>query len=92
MRKKRIIAFAVGIFVIIIVIAALYSQTLLTASESSGPEEIPSDLIIPEELPTEEIPSDLLVIPEVPLGTLGVMLAFFFALVISQVKHKVKLR
>jgi TRAP-type C4-dicarboxylate transport system permease small subunit len=81
MRKKRIIAFAVGILVIIIVIVMLYAQTIPATPESS----------IPEELPTEEIPSDLLVIPEVPLGTLGVMLAFFFALVISQVKHKVKL-
>lgn len=91
MKRKRIIAFVVGIFVIIIVMAALYSQTLLTASESSVPEEIPSDLIIPEELPSEEIPPSLHVIPEVPLGTLGIMLAFFFALAISQVKHKVKL-
>jgi len=91
MRKKRIIAFVVGILVIIISIAALYAQTSRTTPESSIPEEIPSDLNIPEELPGEEIPPNLFVIPEVPLGTLGIMLAFFFALVISQVKHKVKL-
>jgi hypothetical protein len=92
MRKKRIIAFVVGILVIIIVIVALYVQTSPTTPEQFIPEEIPSDFNPPEELTDVEIPFDTFVVPEVPLGTLGIMLAFFFALVISHMKQKVKLQ
>ena len=84
MRRKRkalFLASTAATIVIIIVGIALLAQT------PSAPEESPV-----EELPTEGTPPNLLVIPEVPLGTLAIILACFFALIISQMKPKAKLQ
>ena len=84
MRRKRkalLLASTAVTIVIIIVGITLFAQTPSTAQEASPPEELPS-----------ETPPNLLVIPEVPLGTLAIILACFFALIISQMKPKAKLQ
>ena len=81
MRKKLLMGSSVVIIVLIIVAVALFAQAPSTPTESSAPEE----------LPTEGTPPNLLVIPEVPLGTLTIILACFLALIISQMKSKAKL-
>ena len=81
-RKALFLASTAVTIVIIIVGITLFAQTPSTAQEAS----------IPEELPTEGTPPNLLVIPEVPLGTLAIILACFFALIISQMKPKAKLQ
>jgi quinol-cytochrome oxidoreductase complex cytochrome b subunit len=82
MKKNRIIALATIIVAIIIIAIALFSQTKPTTPPSSTPEE----------LPPEETPQNLLVVPEVPLGTIAIVSACFFALIISQMKNRTKLQ
>lgn len=76
MRKNRIMALATIIVAILIVAIAVFAQTKPTTPSSSTPEE----------LPPEETPQNLLVVPEVPFGTIAIVSACFFALIISQMK------
>ena len=80
-RKALFLASTAVTIVIIIVGIALFTQPPPTAQQESPPVESPT-----------ETPPNLLVIPEVPLGTLAIILACFFALIISQMKPKAKLQ
>jgi len=83
MRKIRLIVVSTAVIIALVIFGfALFVQEPSSVQQSS----------VPEELPPEEIPPNLLVIPEVPLGTIAIVLACFFALVISQMKPKNKLR
>lgn len=80
-RKALFLASTAVTIVIIIVGITLFAQPPAAQQESP-----------PVELPAEGTPPNLLVIPEVPLGTLTIILACFFALIISQMKPKAKLQ
>lgn len=86
MKKKRkalLLALVAVVIVLSTIGIVLFGQTpsSSTTTQSSGPE-----------LPTGETPPNLLVIPEVPIGTLAILAACFFALIVSQMKNKAKLQ
>jgi hypothetical protein len=80
-KTYRIVPIAV-IVVIILVAIAMFALTAPPTPQAS----------VPEDLPPEGVPPSILVIPEAPLGTLAITVACFFALVISQIRHKTKLQ
>lgn len=85
MKKKRkalLLALVAVVIVLSTIGIVLFGQTPSSSTtQSSGPE-----------LPTGETPPNLLVIPEVPIGTLAILAACFFALIVSQMKNKAKLQ
>ncbi len=92
MRKKRLVGSLLVVLAILIAGIVVLGQVLPTPSQSSGQEELPLERSPPAELPSEETPPNLLVIPEVPIGTLGVVLTGFLALLISQIKPRSRMR
>jgi len=81
-KKRALLGTSVAIVILIIIALALYWQSPSTSVAQSSPHE---------ELPGET-PQDLLVVPEVPLGTITIMLACFFALIIAQMRPRTKVR
>ena len=80
-RRRKITLIALpAIIAAIIIGAVLMIPTPKTVSEPSPRVESPP-----------ESPPNLLVVPEVPLGTIAVVLACFFALLIAQKRSKSKL-
>ena len=82
-KRKNFRILPIAVIVIIILIAiTMFALTAPPTPQASAPEELPPD----------DIPPSILVIPEAPLGTLAITVACFFALAISQIRHKNKLQ
>lgn len=80
MRKRRILLIALPALIAVIISITLLLSAPQTVSEIPPPLES-----------TPETPPNLLVVPEVPLGTIAIVLACFFALLVAQKRSKSKL-